>query len=116
MKRNRTKPEDFLPLGQTDYCILSSLIGGPKHGYAIMADIEQATNGAVRVATGNLYVSLKKLLDDGLIEKIEAPVGVADRRTTYRILGLGERVCEAERRRLEMMLGFQPGVVTGTVS
>lgn len=100
-KRERT-PGDFLPLHQTVFFILASLIGGPKHGYAISKDVEERSEGAVRIAIGNLYVSLKRLLDDGLIEP--APdAGDDERRKVYRITGLGERVMSREIARINQL-------------
>ena len=63
--------------------ILASLGDGPKHGYAIMADVE-AISGQ-RLGPGTLYAALARLERRGLIEAME-PV---DRRRPYRLTGLG---------------------------
>ena len=42
---------------------------GERHGYAIMAEVEQLTNGALRLAPGTLYTTIKRLLGAGLIEE-----------------------------------------------
>jgi len=98
-KKART-PGSFLPLHPTVFFILASLIEGPKHGYAISKDVEERSGGEIRIAIGNLYVALKRLLDDGLIER-EPSEAKDDRRKVYRITGLGARVMQVEIFRIE---------------
>ena len=100
-KRNASnrKHQDFMPLSQTHHCILASLSGGPKHGYAIMEDVAEGTGGAVRLATGNLYVGLRDLLEIGLIERVEDaahPTRPFARKAVYRILEAGEMALYAD--------------------
>lgn len=66
--------------------ILASLAGGPKHGYAMMEDIEAMAG--VRLGPGTLYGALARLERRGLIEPIEAE----DRRRPYRLTGVGVTV------------------------
>jgi DNA-binding PadR family transcriptional regulator len=63
--------------------ILVSLSDGPKHGYAIMADVEQGTGRPL--GPGTLYAALARLEERGLIEALE-PV---DRRRPYRLTAVG---------------------------
>jgi len=63
--------------------ILVSLSEGPKHGYAIMADVEAGTGRPL--GPGTLYAALARLEERGLIEAL-APV---DRRRPYRLTGFG---------------------------
>ena len=63
--------------------ILASLGEGPKHGYAIMADVE-AISGQ-HLGPGTLYAALARLERRGLIEALEPE----DRRRPYRLTGLG---------------------------
>ncbi len=74
--------------------ILTSLAGGPKHGYAIMADVESMAG--VRLGPGTLYGAIPRLEQAGLIEAIESK----DRRRPYRLTGPGT---EALRGRLGSM-------------
>jgi DNA-binding PadR family transcriptional regulator len=69
--------------------ILSSLAGGPKHGYALTKDIE-AFSG-VRLAPGTLYEALTRLEGKGLIEALETE----DRRRPYRLTGVGASALKA---------------------
>lgn len=65
--------------------ILASLAGGPKHGYAVMEDIEALTG--VRLGPGTLYGALARLEDRGLIEPLPVVEGV--RRRPYQLTALG---------------------------
>lgn len=64
--------------------ILISLAGGPKHGYAIMTDIEAFAG--VRLGPGTLYGAIPRLERDGLI----APLPSDDRRRPYELTAAGE--------------------------
>ena len=45
-----------------------ALADGEKHGYAILKEVEQQTEGEVRLSTGTLYGIIKRLLADGMIQ------------------------------------------------
>ena len=77
--------------------ILVSLTEGPKHGYAIMTDVEEITG--TPMGPGTLYGALARLERRGLIEALEA----VDRRRPYRLTGLGEAMVRAQ---LERLRGF----------
>lgn len=74
--------------------ILVSLADGPKHGYAIMADVEAV--GGVRMGPGTLYGALARLEQRGLIEAM-APEA---RRRPYRLTEQGEATVRAQLERL----------------
>lgn len=57
-------------LTDTIYYILLSL-SAPSHGYALMAAIEEMSDGTVKIGPGSMYTTLKKLLDAGLIEMVD---------------------------------------------
>jgi DNA-binding PadR family transcriptional regulator len=100
-------PEQFLPLPSAALHILVALMPGEKHGYAIMRDVEDVSDGHVRMGPGTLYGSVKRMLADGLIEEsAERPDPELDdqRRRYYRLTGLGERVCRAELQRLDALV------------
>jgi hypothetical protein len=61
-------PADFLPLHQNWFHILLSLVGAEQHGYGIMQEVLERTNGAVRIWPATLYGTLQRLIavaDDG---------------------------------------------------
>lgn len=70
--------------------ILASLAGGPKHGYAIMEDVEVMCG--VRLGPGTLYAALTRLEQRGLIEALPAD----ERRRPYRLTAAGARTLEAD--------------------
>ncbi len=65
--------------------ILSSLAGGPRHGYAIVSDIEHSTGGRIRPPVGSLYRVLDALTRDGLIEEDRAEIVDGRHRRYYRL-------------------------------
>lgn len=98
-----TDPEAFLPLAPTQFHVLVSLTAGERHGYAIMKDVETMSERRVRMGPATLYGTLKRLVDNGLVEEVErdqAVPGEDQRRRYYRLTTLGERVCGAEADRL----------------
>ena len=105
--KDEEAPDGFLPLPSATLHILVALMTGEKHGYAIMRDVEELSDGAVRMGPGTLYGSVKRMLADSLIEEAEErpdPALDDQRRRYYRLTGLGERVCASELRRLEALI------------
>jgi DNA-binding PadR family transcriptional regulator len=107
MSKSRSVRDDverLLPLKPVAFQILLSLADGERHGYAITQDLAARTHARMRVEPGNLYRSLKALLDDGVIEESERrPAADLDdeRRRYYRLTPFGRRVAAAELARLE---------------
>ena len=102
----------FLPLKPVAFQILLSLADGERHGYGITQDIASRTAARMRIEPGNLYRSLRTMLDDGLIEESErrpAPDLDDERRRYYRITPLGRRVAVAETARLESLVAEAKG-------
>jgi DNA-binding PadR family transcriptional regulator len=106
--RNGEDPESFLPLHRDTFHILVSLADRERHGYAVMQDVLERTGGALRLSPSSLYVSIRRLLEQGLIEELAErpdPAHDDERRRYYRLTRLGRRVAVAEARRLERLLG-----------
>jgi DNA-binding PadR family transcriptional regulator len=111
-------PESFLPLSTAVFHILVALADGDRHGYAIMQDIAARTDGAVQLSAGTLYSSIRRLLEQGLIEELfESPdrSSTDERRRYYRLTRFGRRVATAEVARLNALVkqaratGLVPG-------
>jgi DNA-binding PadR family transcriptional regulator len=103
----RDETEKFLPLPSATLHILIALKDGEKHGYAIMREVEDMSDGRIRIGPGTLYGSIKRLLADGLIEETDDrpdPALDDERRRYYRLTGLGERVGAAEVQRLHALI------------
>ncbi|HSK44220.1 MAG TPA: helix-turn-helix transcriptional regulator [Candidatus Binatia bacterium] len=94
----------FLPLKTQWFHIMLSLAGGEQHGYGIMQEVLQRTTGKVRLWPATLYGSIKRLIEEDLIEEShERPAPELDdaRRRYYRLTALGSRVLNAECERLQ---------------
>lgn len=94
----------LLPLRPVVFQVLLSLAAAERHGYAIVQDIAERSAARLRLEPGNLYRSLKFMLDEGLIEESgRRPVAARDdeRRRYYRITRFGRQVAMAEATRLE---------------
>jgi DNA-binding PadR family transcriptional regulator len=97
----------FFPLKPQWFHILLSLAGGEQHGYGIMQDVLQRTEGKVRLWPATLYGSIKRLIEAELIEESdERPAPELDdaRRRYYRMTTLGRRVLNAECERLQELV------------
>lgn len=96
------RPSD-LDLSPQWFQILLSLADQPRHGYGVMSDVLERTNGRMKLWPGMLYGSLKRLAEAGLVEETDAP-GDAPRdrmeRRFYRITDEGRRALAAETARL----------------
>lgn len=87
-----------LPLKSDVLMILLALGDGERHGYAIIRDAAERSEGTVRLQTGALYRTLRRLLDDALVEESEerpAPERDDERRRYYRLTPLGASVLAA---------------------
>jgi len=76
-------PPDFGRFAEPSLLILTTLADGPKHGYAMMQDIESATGRPM--GAGTLYAALARLEDEGFVE----PLAPVDRRRPYRLTAVG---------------------------
>ena len=89
---------DIGPLSEAVFLILTSLAEGPKHGYAILKDVAEVSNGRVELSTGTLCGALRRLLDAGWIERY---LERAERdRQAYRLSATGRAALEGEAARL----------------
>jgi DNA-binding PadR family transcriptional regulator len=95
-----------LPLTETTLLILLSLSPGPKHGYAIMKEVETLSDGRVRLSTGTLYGALKRLLDEDCIVRADDPEpnGSDRERKVYTLTDNGQHILRAEVDRLRKLV------------
>lgn len=92
------------PLTPAVFQILLALAGGERHGYAIMREVAEQSGGRMRLGPGTLYGSLRRLVEEGLIEETETrpdPELDDERRRYYRLTSEGRRVAQAEAERLD---------------
>lgn len=96
-----------LPLSAPVFQILLSLVDRDLHGYAIIRDIRERSAGEIDLTASTLYAAIKRLLDSGLIEELEAAPDPADddpRRRYYRLTPLGLERARLEAARLERLV------------
>lgn len=100
-------PASLLPLRSNWFHVLLCLADREQHGYAIMQEVRERTDGKVRLWPATLYGSLRRLMEEDLIEECDRrPAGDLDdlRRRYYRLSPFGRRVLTAEIARLEELL------------
>jgi DNA-binding PadR family transcriptional regulator len=88
-----------LPLTEATYYILLALVT-PKHGYAVMQEAEEISQGTLRLAPGTIYGAFKTLEESKLISM----VGKEGRRKMFQISETGIRVLLGQIQRMEIML------------
>ena len=94
-KRGRRELADLGRFEEPAVLVLTSLVEGPRHGYAIVKDVESLSG--VRLGPGTLYATLARLEARGLIEALAADA----RRRPYRITGAGLHVLRGRLERME---------------
>jgi DNA-binding PadR family transcriptional regulator len=101
-----TPPQPASPLSEATFLILMSLEGGPKHGYAIMKEVEELSRRRVLLSTGTLYGAIKRLLADGWISRLDLPEDANDGRDrkSYALTSHGRQVLRAETQRLQELV------------
>lgn len=101
------KPDSLLPLPTAVFHILIALADRDRHGYSIMQDVAARTSGKVQLSAGTLYSSIRRMLEQGLIEELAEspdPSSSDERRRYYRLTRFGKRVAAAEVERLNALV------------
>jgi DNA-binding PadR family transcriptional regulator len=95
------------PLPSAAFQILLSLAGEDLHGYAIMRQVAEQTEGRMKLGPGTLYSSIQSLLEARLIEEVDqredAKLG-NERRRYYRLTSAGRKLARSEAERLADLL------------
>ncbi|MGB2592466.1 MAG: helix-turn-helix transcriptional regulator [Candidatus Acidiferrum sp.] len=95
------------PLPSAAFQILLSLAGEDLHGYGIMRQVAEQTDGRMRLGPGTLYSSIHSLLEAKLIEELdlrEDPPPGHERRRYYRLTSAGRKLARSEAERLADLL------------
>ena len=109
MKKERRvrAPRAFLPLTPRVFQVMLALAPKPLHGYAIIQEVSRLTEGVITLRTGTLYLLLRRLRAQGLIEESgDRPPAHEDddRRVYYVLTDLGRAVVEVEVQRLRTVV------------
>jgi len=99
-----TEPEaaEARPLTEPVLLILASLADKPRHGYALIKDIEMLSNGRVRLSTGTLFGAIRRLLEYQWIEPFEQEDTIRDKQA-YKLTSTGRRRLETELDRMRQL-------------
>jgi len=98
----RPKVPESKPLTEPVLLILLSLADAPRHGYALLKDIESLSRGRVRLSTGTLYGALRRLLEDRWIERFEQE-DTSREKQAYRLTSAGRAQLDGELDRMKQL-------------
>ena len=101
---SKSTSDEKLPLTPAVFEILLALADQDRHGYGIMQEVEQRTEGLMKLGPGTLYGSIKRMLESNIIEDSgdrPDPELDDDRRKYYRLTKQGRQVASAEATRLD---------------
>jgi DNA-binding PadR family transcriptional regulator len=95
--------DTVLPLKTAWFHILLALGDGPQHGYAVRSEVEERTEGRVRLWPATLYGSIRDMEEGGLIRECDGPADPDDdpRRRYYELTAWGRDVLRAEVERMQ---------------
>ncbi len=98
----RPDGDDTKPLSEPVLLILMSLTDQPRHGYALIKDIENLSQGRVRLSTGTLYGALGRMLEAEWIQRFEQDDTSRDKQA-YRLTSLGRKQLQLELDRMKQL-------------
>jgi DNA-binding PadR family transcriptional regulator len=104
-----TNSRDNSPLSETTLYILVSLVRGPLHGYAIAREVKVLSENRLILSVSTLYTTLKRLLEDGWIERVgedPEPDDTGRPRKVYTLTERGESIIGLEKKRLRALLAL----------
>jgi DNA-binding PadR family transcriptional regulator len=104
-----TNSSDISPLSETTLYILVSLAHGPLHGYAIGKEVQTLSENRVILSVSTLYTTLKRLLEDGWIERVgedPEPDEGGRPRKVYTLTERGTFIIGLEKKRLKALLAL----------
>jgi len=107
--------QSHLPLTEPTFFILLVLAPGPQHGYAIMKETASLSDGRVQLSISTLYGAIRRLLDQGWIERSAAESGIENgrERKAYQLTDLGRRILKVETVRLQSLVAMTQQVGAG---
>jgi DNA-binding PadR family transcriptional regulator len=88
------------PLREPTLLLLTALADAPRHGYALMQEVETISQGRVRLRAGTLYGALDRLLKEGVVRVEREEIIDSRMRRTYALTNAGRALLAAEAERL----------------
>ena len=112
MPETRRDVDSLLPLTPTVFHVLLAVAGEPRHGYAIMQEVNERSDGRVGIGPGTLYGAIRRMVEAGLLAEADRPAGDDDpRRRYYRLTDLGRAAMGAEVERLKKLVAHGEAAV-----
>src|SRR4051812_6700769 len=94
----------LVPLTPAVFFILFALADGEKHGYAIMRQTTELSEGKFRMEPGTLYTTIQRLLELALIQEVLDKEELESRRRYYQLTRQGRALLEVEINRMGAVL------------
>jgi DNA-binding PadR family transcriptional regulator len=100
----KTDGRENTPLTEATFYILLSLVSRPKHGYAIMKEVELLSEGRILFSTGTLYGAIKRFIQLGWIQRLEEKSRdkTSRPRKVYALTQNGQRILDTDLARLQV--------------
>ncbi|RGC66589.1 lineage-specific thermal regulator protein [Micromonospora sp. MW-13] len=89
-----------MEISEQAFLILSALADQPRHGYALVTEVDEMTDGRIRLRAGTLYGALDRLVTQGLIAPDHDEVEKGRLRRFYKLTDTGADAIRAESRRM----------------
>jgi DNA-binding PadR family transcriptional regulator len=86
------------------FLILFALATGTKHGYALMREARELSDGEFQIGPATLYTNIQRLLDSGWIREVPGPKNADSRRRHYGLTASGRNELNLELKRMEAMV------------
>jgi DNA-binding PadR family transcriptional regulator len=95
----------LIPLTPAVFFVLLSLASEAKHGYAVMQEVEQLSDGEVRMGPATLYSTIQRLSDLSLVSEVPPPGDdESGRRRYYEITSQGRGLLDIEVARMKNLV------------
>lgn len=85
---------------EATFMILTALANGSQHGYGIIGDVQEISNGRIRLRPGTLYTALERLRADELVEIDREEIVDGRLRRYYRLTSAGTTRLGVEAARI----------------
>lgn len=102
----------FVQLTDSVFYIMATF-AQPKHGYAVMSEIEELTEGEVKIGPASLYTNIKKLIGEEYIVLYDES---DSRRKVYTLTDKGRSVLQHDLVRRQKMIHFAQIGLQGEIS
>jgi DNA-binding PadR family transcriptional regulator len=86
---------------EATFLILTALADSSQHGYGIITEVKQISDGRVRLRAGTLYTALDRLRADGLVAVDREEIVDNRLRRYYRLTPAGTELLAAEAARMQ---------------